>query len=81
MATPRKKTTHAPVLFTGFPGFIGARLLPRLLELDPGKRKRFLESLPEASQAFFTFLPGEPWEGYRGPETIVYRVEHGRFED
>lgn len=52
-----------------------------LLELDPGKRKRFLESLPEASQAFFTFLPGEPWEGYRGPETIVYRVEHGRFED
>lgn len=24
------------VLFTGFPGFIGARLLPRLLELHPG---------------------------------------------
>ena len=24
------------VLFTGFPGFIGARLLPRLLELQPG---------------------------------------------
>ena len=26
------------VLFTGFPGFIGARLLPRLLELAPGAR-------------------------------------------
>jgi thioester reductase-like protein len=26
------------VLFTGFPGFIGARLLPRLLELAPGTR-------------------------------------------
>src|SRR5262245_39327725 len=26
------------VLFTGFPGFIGARLLPRLLELQPGVR-------------------------------------------
>src|SRR5213594_851465 len=25
------------VLFTGFPGFIGARLLPRLLELSPGE--------------------------------------------
>jgi thioester reductase-like protein len=26
------------VLFTGFPGFIGARLLPRLLELSPDER-------------------------------------------
>lgn len=26
------------VLFTGFPGFIGARLLPRLRELSPGER-------------------------------------------
>jgi len=25
------------VLFTGFPGFIGARLLPRLMELSPGE--------------------------------------------
>lgn len=37
------------VLFTGFPGFIGARLLPRLLELSPEERfvclvqERFLE--------------------------------------
>jgi len=50
-----------------------------LLELDPGKRRRFFESLPPAAQAFFTFLPGEPWEDYRGGSTIVYRVEHGRL--
>lgn len=30
--TPRSSRT---VLFTGFPGFIGARLIPRLLELQP----------------------------------------------
>jgi len=29
-------------LFTGFPGFIGARLIPRLLELRPGARFRLL---------------------------------------
>src|SRR5262245_58201652 len=29
-------------LFTGFPGFIGARLLPRLLQLRPGSRFRLL---------------------------------------
>jgi thioester reductase-like protein len=26
------------ILFTGFPGFIGLRLLPRLLELQPEAR-------------------------------------------
>ena len=30
------------ILFTGFPGFIGMRLLPRLLELAPGARVRCL---------------------------------------
>jgi thioester reductase-like protein len=30
--------SEGDVLFTGFPGFIGARLLPRLLELHPGTR-------------------------------------------
>jgi DNA replication and repair protein RecF len=50
-----------------------------LLELDPGKRRRFFEALPAAAQAFSTFLPGEPWEDYRGGSTIVYHVEHGRF--
>jgi thioester reductase-like protein len=35
------RADHA-VLFTGFPGFIGARLLPRLLELRAGSRFRCL---------------------------------------
>ena len=36
----RKPASERPsggtILFTGFPGFIGARLIPRLLELRPG---------------------------------------------
>jgi len=52
-----------------------------LLELDRGKRKRFLELLPPASQAFFTFLPGESWEEYRTNSTLVYEVADGRFSD
>jgi DNA replication and repair protein RecF len=50
-----------------------------LLELDRGKRKRFLELLPDAAQAFFTFLPGEPWEDYRTGSTLVYEVSDGRL--
>ncbi len=52
-----------------------------LLELDRGKRRRFLEQLPQAGQAFFTFLPGEPWEEYRTDSTLVYEVDDGRFTD
>lgn len=54
-----------------------------LLELDVGKRRRFLSLLPgreSGAQAFFTFLPEEPWREYADPDTLVYRVEHGRFE-
>ncbi len=50
-----------------------------LLELDRGKRKRFLELLPLSAQAFFTFLPGESWEDYRTDSTLVYEVVDGRF--
>jgi DNA replication and repair protein RecF len=52
-----------------------------LLELDRGKRLRFLELLPPAAQAFFTFLPGESWEEYSSGSTLVYEVRNGRFED
>ena len=44
-------------LFTGFPGFIGARLLPRLMELQPESRftclvqERFLAAAAEALAA------------------------------
>lgn len=67
----RDKTGRLPVLL----------LDDVLLELDRGKRKRFLELLPPASQAFFTFLPGESWEDYRTDSTLVYKVRDGRFED
>lgn len=50
-----------------------------LLELDPDRRRRFMEALPPAPQAFFTFLPGEPWEAYRTTSTRVYWTEDGRF--
>jgi DNA replication and repair protein RecF len=52
-----------------------------LLELDRGKRRRFLELLPPAAQAFFTFLPGESWEEYKTESTLVYEVRDGRFEN
>jgi DNA replication and repair protein RecF len=64
-------TGHLPVLL----------LDDVLLELDHGKRKRFLDQLPRASQVFFTFLPGEPWENYKTGSTLVYEVRNGRFED
>jgi DNA replication and repair protein RecF len=51
-----------------------------LLELDRGKRRRFLELLPPAGQSFFTFLPGESWEEYLTDSTLVYEVRNGRFE-
>jgi DNA replication and repair protein RecF len=50
-----------------------------LLELDPEKRRRFLSVLPEYEQAFFTFLPEEPYERYRKEGTLVYTVAGGRI--
>lgn len=50
-----------------------------LLELDPERRKRFFSTLPESTQAIFTFLPGEDWEGYRDGSSLVYGVADGRF--
>ncbi|HAX37338.1 MAG: hypothetical protein A2087_07610 [Spirochaetes bacterium GWD1_61_31] len=50
-----------------------------LLELDPEKRKRFMQYLPPARQAFFTFLPGEPFKDYLNHDTIVYWTDDGHF--
>jgi thioester reductase-like protein len=53
----RKTGTGSAVLFTGFPGFIGARLIPRLVELRPGAnfvclvQEKFLPAAREAVQA------------------------------
>jgi DNA replication and repair protein RecF len=47
-----------------------------LLELDPEKRKNFFNILPNYSQAFYTFLPGEQYEHYI-TNTLVYTVKNG----
>lgn len=51
--TKKGKAEDRVVLFTGFPGFIGARLLPRLLELVPGSHFRCLvqERFMDAARA------------------------------
>jgi DNA replication and repair protein RecF len=48
-----------------------------LLELDPEKRRRFLTVMPAYDQAFYTFLPEEPYERYSRGDALVYRVEDG----
>ncbi len=53
-----------------------------LLELDVAKRRRFFSLLPphqSGAQAVFTFLPEEPWHEYADENTIVYKVNDGRF--
>jgi DNA replication and repair protein RecF len=48
-----------------------------LLELDPEKRRRLLLVMPEYDQAFYTFLPEEPYDRYRKSDTMVYTVNQG----
>jgi DNA replication and repair protein RecF len=48
-----------------------------LLELDGDKRRRFLAVMPQYEQAFFTFLPEEPYDRYRKSDTLVYYVNEG----
>jgi DNA replication and repair protein RecF len=50
-----------------------------LLELDGDKRKRFLKILPPYRQAFYTFLPEEPFEQYKKEDTIVYNICGGNL--
>jgi DNA replication and repair protein RecF len=49
-----------------------------LLELDPEKRRRLLSVMPGYDQAFYTFLPGEPYDRYRKSDTLVYTVQNGQ---
>jgi len=51
-----------------------------LLEMDSEKRKRFLSILPEYNQAFFTFLPDEPFNQYQKDKTLIYNVINGQVE-
>ncbi|MCL2209662.1 MAG: DNA replication and repair protein RecF [Treponema sp.] len=48
-----------------------------LLEMDGEKRRRFLTVLPFYDQAFYTFLPEEPYQRYRKEDTLVYNVDGG----
>jgi DNA replication and repair protein RecF len=49
-----------------------------LLEMDGEKRRRFLSVMPVYDQAFYTFLPGEPYGCYgQGGRALVYQVESG----
>jgi len=48
-----------------------------LLEMDGEKRRRFISVLPEYDQAFFTFLPEEPYKRYAKDDTLVYTVSKG----
>ena len=48
-----------------------------LLELDPARRQRFVDSLPEYRQAFFTFLPDEQYARFAAGSTITYHVADG----
>ena len=60
------------VLFTGFPGFIGARLIPRLLELEPGTTFHCLvqEKFLSAADASVAAL-GEEHPGTKGRIRLV----------
>ena len=51
-----------------------------LLELDRGKRERFIATLPDYDQAFFTYLPGEQLFTGRGSERC-YAVEGGTLNE
>jgi len=48
-----------------------------LLEMDGEKRRRFLLVLPAYDQAFYTFLPEEPYQRYQKEDTLVYNVNSG----
>jgi len=51
-----------------------------LLEMDGEKRRRFLSVLPAYDQAFYTFLPEEPYQRYQKEDTLVYNVKEGTLE-
>jgi DNA replication and repair protein RecF len=50
-----------------------------LLELDPARKRSFIERFPPYEQAFFTFLPDENYLPYRGPDTLTLAVKEGGF--
>ncbi|MCL1812542.1 MAG: DNA replication and repair protein RecF [Treponema sp.] len=64
--------------FSDFTGKTPVLLLDDvLLELDGEKRHRFLSVMPDYEQAFYTFLPEEPYKKYSNSGTLVYYVKSG----
>ncbi|MDR0550678.1 MAG: DNA replication and repair protein RecF [Spirochaetaceae bacterium] len=51
-----------------------------LLELDGKKREKFLKMLPDYGQAFYTFLPEEPYQNYLKEDTKVFFVNGGKLD-
>lgn len=51
-----------------------------LLELDPTRRKRLFQFLPEADQAVFTFLPDQPLGPLSPKDGLIYGVKEGKLE-
>jgi DNA replication and repair protein RecF len=50
-----------------------------LLELDPGRKRAFVERFPDYEQAFFTFLPGENHLSAQSEDALLLTVENGEF--
>ena len=50
-----------------------------LLELDPGRKRAFVERFPDYEQAFFTFLPGESHLSARSDDAMLLTVANGEF--
>ena len=50
-----------------------------LLEMDSEKRRRFLSVMPAYDQAFYTFLPDEPYQRYQKEDTLIYKVNDGNL--
>jgi DNA replication and repair protein RecF len=51
-----------------------------LLEMDGEKRRRFLAVLPAYDQAFYTFLPEEPYKRYCKSDALGYNVTGGQVK-
>ena len=67
--------------FSQMTGFNPVLLLDDvLLEMDGEKRRKFLSVMPDYDQAFFTFLPDEPYQRYKKEDTLVYNVNGGMFK-
>ncbi len=50
-----------------------------LLELDQARKTAIISHFPRYEQAFFTFLPEEPYTEYRSSDTLVLTVSAGGF--